>query len=101
MTARELLTKAAVVFHSYIKKERPAINSCEKWGLLPSELSRKYQKRFQLFSDAGQVLVYALIKEHARPYETLKEQATVCDFLPRALTVIAMEKPGSSIRDFT
>jgi hypothetical protein len=38
MTTRELLAKATAVFHL-----------CEKWCLSPSELSRKYQKRFQIF----------------------------------------------------
>jgi hypothetical protein len=46
--------------------------------------------------DAARVLAYALIKEYARPYETLRERAAVRDFLPRVLTVIAMEKPSKA-----
>jgi hypothetical protein len=47
--------------------------------------------------DAVRVLAYALVKEYARPYETLRERAAVCDFLPRALPVIAMEKPSKVV----
>jgi hypothetical protein len=92
MTARELLAKATVVFHSYIK-ERSVINSCERWCLSPCELSKTITESL----DALRVLVYALVKEYAKPYETLREQAAVCDFLPRALTVIAMEKPSKVV----
>jgi hypothetical protein len=50
--------------------------------------------------DTVRVFLYLLVKEYARPYEALRERAAVCDFLFRAVTVIAMEKP-SSIRDLT
>jgi hypothetical protein len=47
--------------------------------------------------DAARVLAYALVKEYARPYETLRELAAVRDFLPRALTVIAIEKASKDV----
>jgi hypothetical protein len=48
-----------------------------------------YKKRLQTFLQKVRVLVYAIVKEHARPYETLREQA--------AVTVIAIEKPSKVV----
>jgi hypothetical protein len=44
----ELLAKA-MLSTTRTSKERSAINSCEKWRILPSELSKKYEKWLQTF----------------------------------------------------
>jgi hypothetical protein len=83
MTARELLAKATVVSHSYIKR---AIRHQQLPQVVPFTFQavQKVCKTIANLSteslDAVRVLVYALVKEYARPYETLRERAAVRDF---------------------
>jgi hypothetical protein len=68
MTTRELLAKATVVFHSSIQR---AIR--EKWFRTVQKVSKTIASLSTRNLDALRVLVYALVKEYARPYETLRE----------------------------
>jgi hypothetical protein len=96
MIAQELLAKVTVVFHSYTKR---AILHQQLREVAPftfradQKVSKTTANLSRESLDAARVLVYALVKEYARQYETLRERAAVCDVLPRTLTVIATEKP--------
>jgi hypothetical protein len=90
------LAKVTVVFHSYIER---AIRHQQLRQVAPFAF-RSVQKVSKTIANlstesvgAARVLVYTLVKEYARQYETLRERAAVCDVLPRTLTAIATEKP--------
>jgi hypothetical protein len=70
MTARELLTKVTAVFHSHIKRAT-GHQQLRKAMAFTFRAVQKVSNDFKPFQDAVLVLVYALVKEHARPYETL------------------------------
>jgi hypothetical protein len=72
MTARELLAKATVVFHSSIKR---AIRHQQLREVVPNcpESIKTIASLSTGSLDALRVLVYALVKEYAKQYETLRE----------------------------
>jgi hypothetical protein len=76
ITAQELLAEATVIFNSYIKR---AIRNQQLPQVVPFTFRtvQKASKPIASLSteslDTVRVLVYALVKEYARPYETLRE----------------------------
>jgi hypothetical protein len=80
MTARELLARATVVFHSNITR---AIRHQQLRQVVPFTL-QTVQKVSKTIANPSieiqatvRVLIDALVKEYTRPYETLRERAAV------------------------
>jgi hypothetical protein len=93
MTAQELLAKATVVH----QKSDPPSTVAKSTFRTVQKVSKMITSLYAESLEAVRALVYALVKEYARPHETLRERAAVYDFLPHTLAVIAIEKASKVI----